>query len=159
MIVPTVVRSAYVLPALHRLNLYSPSAERLLMGTAAVESNFNNFVQFGGGPARGMFQMEPPTFHDMLDRFLSLKSREALRAAVVATDNDKTPAFLDLTNNHLFSAAMARVKYYSIHAPIPSSLEDQAHYWWTYYNGRSPHGLKPKDYIASWRKYCESIYK
>jgi hypothetical protein len=159
MISPVVVRSAYILPALHGLNLYSPSAERLLMGTAAVESNFSNFIQFRGGPARGMFQMEPPTFHDILDRFLSLKSHQALKAAVIVTATHNPPTFLELTTNHLFSAAMALAKYYSIHSPIPQTLEDQAEYWWMYYNGRSPHGLKPKDYIASWKKYCEPIYK
>ena len=40
MIDPSVARITYVVPALTRLGLYSADAEKLLMGTAAVESNF-----------------------------------------------------------------------------------------------------------------------
>jgi hypothetical protein len=158
MIEPATARLLYIQPALARLGLYSVPAERLLMGTAAVESNFTNFVQFGGGPARGMFQMEESTFHDMFNRVLSKKHNAALKAAVLATSSKNPPTFLELTTNHLFAAAMARVKYCSIPVPIPEGLDDQAEYWWVYYNGRSPHGLKPMNYIKSWNSYCAPLY-
>jgi hypothetical protein len=158
MIPPATARSLYILPALHQLKLYSIQAEKLLMGTAAIESNFTNFVQFHGGPARGMFQMEPPTFKDMLTRVLSKKHNADLKAAVYATSKYNPPIFSELQMNHLLAAAMARVKYFSVHPPIPFDLEGQAHFWWTYYNGRSPHGLKPKDYIASWNRFCAPLY-
>jgi hypothetical protein len=158
MIDPKIARSAYVVPALTRLGLYSLQAEKLLMGTAAIESNFQNFVQFGGGPARGMFQMEPPTFHDILDRFLAGHSQATLKAAVLTMATTSPPSFDELVTNHLFAAAMARAKYYSIPAPIPIGLNEQADYWWTYYNGRSPHGLKPADYLAKWATYCAPLY-
>ena len=57
MIEPSVARSSFVVPALTHLGLYSLDAEKLLMGTAATESEFQHFRQIGGGPARGMFQM------------------------------------------------------------------------------------------------------
>jgi hypothetical protein len=158
MIEPAIARDTYVVPALNKLGLYSLEAEKLLMGTAAIESNFQNFVQFGGGPARGMFQMEPATFDDILDRFLGEASHAALKAAVVSTATASPPAFSELTANHLFAAAMARAKYYSIAAAIPAGLNDQANYWWTYYNGRAPHGLKPDNYLASWNTYCAALY-
>lgn len=155
---PGAIRSSIVIPALSRLGLYSNPAERLLMGTAAVESNFVHFVQFGGGPARGMFQMEPPTFNDIMDRVLTGIRQAPLRAAVLATAAYQPAGFSELTANHLFAAAMARAKYFSVAPAIPKTLADQAHHWWTYYNGRSPNGLKPNDYIATWERYCAPLY-
>ena len=161
---PEVARTTIIAEALNRLGLYSPQAERLLMGTAAVESNFSEFVQRGGGPARGMFQMEPPTFHDLLDRVLAAPKRhesekhQALRTAVDALATGGTPSFSELTTNHLLAAAMARVKYYTIHAPIPTTLAGQANYWWVYYNGKSPHGIGVPGYLAAWNSYCAPIY-
>ncbi len=156
MISPATARDAFIVPALTRIGHYSLDAEKLLMGTAAIESSFTYFVQFGGGPARGMFQMEAATFDDLMHRVLSTKAHRKLRSDVLATA--KTPNFFDITHNHLFAAAMARVKYFSIRAPIPAGLEHQAYYWWTYYNGRSPHGLKPGDYVTAWHKYCAPLY-
>lgn len=167
MVEPAFARKMFVVPALIRLGLYSDQAERLLMGTAAVESNFTNFEQgyrdkISGwhrkGPARGMFQMEPATFNDMIGRVLSIKNNQALRDAVLATSVECPPLFLEITANHLFAAAMARVKYHSVHAHIPNSLGDQAQFWWTYYNGRSANGLKPKDYLNTWDEYCAHLY-
>jgi hypothetical protein len=158
MIDPAFARMQYVIPTLNKIGLYSLDAEKLLMGTAAVESNFKNFIQFGGGPARGMFQMEPATFNDLIRRVLGLQKREKLRTAVYSLANDETPTFVELTQNHTLAAAMARVKYFSIPAGIPSDLNAQADYWWTYYNGRSPHGLKPEDYLARWNEYCAELY-
>lgn len=158
MMTPDAIRSSIVIPALSRLGLYSPPAERLLLGTAAVESNFVNFIQFGGGPARGMFQMEPPTFRDIMDRVLAGARHATLRAAVLATAAHQPAGFPELLTNHLFAAAMARAKYFSVGPAIPDRLDDQAQYWWTNYNGRSPHGLKPEDYIAAWHRYCAPLY-
>jgi hypothetical protein len=159
MIEPSAARNLYVIPALNRLGLYSVQAERLLMGTAAVESNFVNFVQFSGGPARGMFQMEPLTFNDMLNRVLANKKHAAIKAAAFAMSTNNPPTFVELTTNHLFAAAMARIKYYSIAAPIPIDLDSQAQYWWTYYNGRSPGGVGVKGYLDAWNTYCAALYK
>ena len=38
------------------------------------------------------------------------------------------------------------------------SVEDQAQYWWTFYNGRSPRGLKPANYMSRWALYCSGLY-
>jgi hypothetical protein len=157
MIDPATARAQFVQPALDQLGLYSLDAEKLLMGTAAVESNFANFIQFGGGPARGMFQMEPPTFEDLVGRVLG--HHAALNTAIKGMAEALPLSFLELTSNHLFAAGMARVKYFSIPAPIPSSLAEQAHYWRHYYNGESVHGLQEADYIASWNRYCAALYE
>ena len=48
-------------PTLDQLNLDQPGASFLLLGTALVESNLERVRQVGGGPALGVFQMEPAT--------------------------------------------------------------------------------------------------
>ena len=54
-------REEVVRPVLQDLKMYSPVAENLIMGTAAQESGFTYIKQLGGGPALGMFQVEPAT--------------------------------------------------------------------------------------------------
>lgn len=158
MITPQSARDLYVKPALQRLGAYSINAEMLLMGTAAVESNFTNFVQFGGGPARGMFQMEAVTFTDIMDRYLAIPSHRNLRNTIIQLSTNNPPQFLNLASDHLLAAGLARVKYAMISEPIPSNLSAQADYWWQYYNGRSPHGLNSADYIQPWNQYCKPLY-
>ena len=53
--------------------MYSPVAENLIMGTAAQESGFTYIKQLGGGPALGMFQVEPATAEDILFRYLKIR--------------------------------------------------------------------------------------
>jgi hypothetical protein len=158
MIEPEIALSAHIVPALEGIGLHSPLAERLMMGTAAIESDFTHFVQIGGGPARGMFQMEPATFEDIVNRYLAAPGNAALRRAAFALARQNPPRFGELEENHRFAAALARIKYRMIPAPIPASLDGQAHYWWDFYNGRSPHGLKPTDYINRWNARCAPIY-
>jgi hypothetical protein len=143
---------------LKNLNLYSLNAEHLLMGTAAIESNFTNFVQFGRGPARGMFQMEQATFVDIVKRYLAMPRHGALKQAAFAMAQNNPPQFLELSSNHLFAAALARIRYAMIPAHIPPTLAEQADYWWVHYNGRSPTGLNPADYLSRWQTYCAPLY-
>lgn len=155
---PSVFRATVVEPVLRKLGLYSLEAEKILMGTAAIESQFVFVTQMGGGPARGLFQMEVATFDDLMDRFLAAKSHRALRNLVLSVATEDNPHADHMKVNHLFAAAMARIKYYTIHKNIPTELNEQASYWSVYYNGVSPHGLKPKDYLDRWSKYCAPLY-
>lgn len=42
-------------------------AQDLLLSTIAAESGAEYIAQFGGGPARGIFQMEPETLEDLVN--------------------------------------------------------------------------------------------
>lgn len=155
---PSEARDGVVIPALKKIGKHTLLAEKLVMGTAAVESNFVNFVQFGGGPARGMFQMEPDTFLDIVNRVLEKKRFAAEKIAVQALAQNNPPTFSELTSNHLLAAALARVKYQTVPKDIPDTLTGQSQYWWEHYNGKSLHGLKPADYETSWKTFCASLY-
>lgn len=52
-----------VRPVLRVMSAWSQPAEDLVMGTAAQESRLTYLRQLGGGPALGLWQMEPAT-HD-----------------------------------------------------------------------------------------------
>ncbi len=155
---PATLKSTVIEPVLRKLGLYSLEAEKLLLGTAAIESQFVFVTQMGGGPARGLFQMEVATFDDLMNRFLAAKPHRDLRTLVLACATEDNPGADHMKVNHAFAAAMARVKYYTIHKKIPSSVTDQAQYWSVYYNGVSPHGLRPADYLDRWSKYCAPLY-
>ena len=45
------IRSLVIRPALSKINLWSPSAEELVLGTAIVESGLTYIRQWGDGPA------------------------------------------------------------------------------------------------------------
>ena len=74
------LRTRIVRPTLQVIGLWSPSAENLVMGTAMQESRCTYLKQLGKGPAIGIFQMEPMTFQDIYDNFLSYQHE--LRAKV-----------------------------------------------------------------------------
>lgn len=155
---PPDIQKNIIIPTLTKLGLYTLTAEKLLMGTAAVESRFAFRRQFNGGPALGLFQMEPATFNWLMTGFLASKKHVNLKKTVLQIAGKDKPIPSDLVINDAFAAAMARVRYYAVSAPLPSALKDQAFYWWRHYNGESPHGLKPADYLERWNKLCAPLY-
>lgn len=103
--------------------LADPVAVRLLLGTAAVESQFGTYIRQVHGPALGVFQMEPVTF-----RWLQTKYGDAYP---VIKDREAGEMEWDLR----LAIIMARLKYRSIPHPLPAdNLHDIAEYWKQWYN-------------------------
>ena len=67
------IRSLVIRPALSKINLWSPSAEELVLGTAIVESGLTYLRQWGDGPALGLWQVEPSTQNDLYTNFLNYR--------------------------------------------------------------------------------------
>ena len=155
---PGHVKVAFIDPAMAALELSSPSASMLLLGTAAIESGFTYVRQLGGGPAVGLFQMERPTFDYLCKGFLVTKRRHDLRRRLLEIAGGYEPDYFDMVTNHKLAAALARLRYYVSPHPIPVTVEEQAFYWCRVYNGVSPHDLKPKDYMERWQRYGLSDY-
>lgn len=139
-------RANVIGPTLQRLGLWSESAEELLLGTALVESGLKSRVQLAGGPARGLFQMEPRTHDDIWDNFLA--GRPSLARGVGAIHPRDAAA---LENNDSYACAMARVHYLRVPEALPTAGDSDrmAAYWKTYYN--TSHGAgKVTDYLRAW---------
>lgn len=122
----------YILyPTLEVLKLQSLAATTLLLGTAVVESRLTFVKQIGGGPALGVYQMEPATHDDIWKNVLAYNS--ALRARVNHIFINASPE--ELIGNMFYATAMCRVHYYRFSEPLPNiNPSDMARYHKKYYN-------------------------
>lgn len=131
---PESFRSEVIDPTLKLLDLYSPAASNLLLGTALVESGLEHRKQIGGGPARGLFQIEPNTFHDVYGRYL--KTRQSLLARVNSLLTPQMPPVDQLWDNDRLGCAIARIRYRYAKEKLPDAddAEGLASYHKKYYN-------------------------
>jgi len=138
-------------PVLQSLNLYSIAAERLVLGTACQESECGRWVRQIGGPALGIYQMEPATYDDLWTNFLAYQPTlgpkvKKYAAGLVLSNAD------ELVGNLYLATAMCRVHYYRVKEPLPDDLPGQAAYWKQYYNTPSGAGTEAQ-YRSSWNRF------
>lgn len=115
-------------PILKDINLYSPSAVNLLLGTAAQESRMGHYIHQVNGPALGIYQIEPKTAEWLYEKYYPTVSGYLHNIYSIEEC---------LVYDLAFQTIMCRLKYYSIKEPIPSDPNDiQAlgAYWKKYYN-------------------------
>ncbi len=153
------LREYVIQPALEEIGLYSMAAEELVLGTAAHESKLGAYLHQVKGPALGIFQMEPATYRDIWERWLPGQKELAQRlremtCGVAGPDGIITdaPAAATMIHDLRFAAAMCRVFYRRIKAPLPAAgdLVGQAAYWKRHYNTALGKGT-PEQYAAAWR--------
>lgn len=143
-------REWVIVPALDAISLNSVAAQELLLGTALQESRLTYLAQIRG-PALGVFQMEPATHDDIWLSFLSYKPD--LSRALQNISAKQTPK--ELATNLLYAAAMCRVHYYRVSAPLPEAgaINAQAAYWKAHYN--TPRGKgAAAEYLKNWNTYA-----
>lgn len=130
------LRAHVIAPVLKRLGLYSKAAEDLVLGTALQESAGHYLVQLGGGPALGIYQMEPATHDDIWRNYLGFRGREHLRTAALSLKCLDATDALNLTGNLLYATAMCRIHYYRVPKPLPEpgDVDGYARYWKAHYN-------------------------
>lgn len=156
------LRDLCVRPALAALGLPGGlPMEKLVMGTACHESDGLRYIhQLGKGPALSLWQVEPATALDALDR-------APLRCSAVMVELAGGTAYpggiiSQLPGNLYLGAAMCRLVYYLKPFPL-SALEDGhpgalARAWKRFYN--SPLGAgKESQFLTNWDRYCEEIYR
>lgn len=139
MIDPKQLRKEVIRPTLKRIELWSPAAETLLLGTALAESVIRNrqyLRQLGGGPARSIYQVEPVTAKDLRSRFLQRRSQADLRKRILALEIPDLSIEEQLTVNLAYATAIARLRYWSRPEPLPKAndLVGIARYWKRHYN-------------------------
>jgi len=132
-------RELIVRPVLLGLGMHSPAAENLEVGTALVESDLGYLQQMGGGPALGLWQMEPATFDDHL-RYLH--SRLDLLDRVRPFAINWPPTADELPGNLYLGAAMCRIHYWRKTEKLPAAddLAGLAAYWKNHYNTKKGAG-------------------
>lgn len=116
----------------------SNDAVNLLSETTAVESAFGKYnKQIGGGPALGIFQMEPNTRDDIINNYI--RYRPYLHKFKHGDLMDEQYAII-----------MARIHYLRVRSPIPSDRLGRAYYWKKYFNT-----YKGKGSIRGYMEKCE----
>jgi hypothetical protein len=146
-------------PTLEYLDLGGEAAEQLLLGTAAQESNCHYLRQVGGGPALGLWQMEPATHNDIWHNWLRFDDElfDAVKGLLPCRwlPGGQDPVVLDfapeLVGNLPYAAAMARCHYRRVPQPLPAvgDVRSMAQYWKRWYNTEEGRG-RIEDFVASW---------
>ena len=155
MINPDHLRMSVIRPVLQDAGLWSEAAENLLLGTAAQESAMGEYlVQLGNGPARGIFQMEPATLHDIQQNFLSYRPELKAKA-----ERHKAPALSDASNlncNLAYATLMCRIHYYRVSESLPDAndIAGLARYWKRYYNTVLGKGTE-SEFVENYHRYVE----
>lgn len=137
------LRDMVIVPTLRELaefdrRMATQSAINLLLCTAAHESLCGHFLKQQGGPALGLYQMEPDTHDWLWDGYLNRKPRlSAILARWRAFDQDVNQLVWDLR----YATAMARVRYWIETDPLPEKgdLVGLAEYWDDHYNCNDQH--------------------
>lgn len=149
-------RNRVLLPVLGYLSLPGGDAVvNLLLGTAAQESQFRSLAQ-KGGPALGLFQMEPRTHDDIFANFLAYRSDLRARADALACAWPEKR--MQLVTNLAYAAAMARIHYLRAPDPLPRADDpDQlGRYWKTHYN--TPDGAgSVAEFVGNYRRLVAPI--
>lgn len=164
-------RGRVVRATLKKMALHSDSAENLLVGTALQESRLHYLKQLGG-PALGLYQMEPETHDDIWVNYLAdredlfnkvweFTSNQPTENIVLRTVTDEGaplkipfnyPDAEELIWNLAYATAMARVHYLRVpwRLPAPDDIEGLSLYWKQHWN--TPQGKgEPKDFVRKYR--------
>lgn len=143
MLFPRDLRSLVIVPTLQRLDLYSPAAANLLLATAIAESVVGGWQHLAqvGGPALGLYQIEPATHRDVWENFL--RFRNPLRGKVwglSASGQRQGPLAVpqdgELIWNLAYATAIARIVYARDPEPLPPAhdLPALGAYWKRVFN-------------------------
>ena len=141
MIDPGDLKRHVIGPALEKIGLSSRAAVNLLLATAIVESTAGKFQylkQRGGGPALGIFQIEPATHGDIWKNFL--RYRLSLYNVILQVSASyfykRLPPDHELVWNLAYATAIARLVYYRSPLPLPEAddLPALGAYWKRVYN-------------------------
>ncbi len=145
------IKDLVIIPALEKIELYSPEAVILMLGTACVESQCGEYLQqVPSGPALGIFQIEMATYEDLIKNYLDF--RPDLKARVMALYCEGMSTKQNLTCNLLFQAAVCRLIYLRVSEKIPNDLVGMANYWKKYYNTSKGKGT-PEKFIEAYERY------
>ncbi len=133
MLDPSQLKELVIRPTLVKIGLWSRAAENLVLGTGLAESQLQHLRQLGGGPALGLYQMEPETHDDIWETFLKFRVELASKVQGLCSPY---PRLSQLIGNLEYATAMCRVRYFRAPAGLPAAddANGMAQYWKKWYN-------------------------
>jgi hypothetical protein len=166
MINPSQLRYSIVMPTLVAMDMWSPAAENLLMGTAMQESRCGEYLVQIEGPALGIFQVEPATADDIIFRYLQERPQLLRRFETAWRTLDSRPINWsgvklgqvcdEIASNLRFATAVARIRYWMVPKPLPAAgdIAGLAAYWKAHYNTPLGRGTEA-EFIKNYHKMKE----
>jgi len=147
-------RRLVIRPTLTHLGLWSQAAEDLLLGTALQESGLRHLGQLGGGPARGVYQIEPATHDDLIRNYLVHRRR--LSGLVRALMAPAPGPVEQLATNLAYGTAIARLVYFRRPEPLPppDDVEGLARYWKRHFNTEKGRGTVPA-FVVNYKEHVD----
>lgn len=144
-------------PTLKAINLWTRSAERLVLGTGAYESGLRQIRQFGNGPALGLWQMEPATYDSLWNDLIDGKP-ELKRSILALGHYSEAPESSRLISDLALGAAMCRVRYLWDPHPLPDP-DDKVAMGETYKRGYNTHLGKGTvgGFIRAWDRHVAPV--
>ena len=141
-----------------KLDLNNKGAVELIYNTGLVESKYVYLKQIKG-PARGLFQCEPWVAVDICENYLKYREKLMKKVAEVCyldweyflSPNENNWEFI-LTTNLSAQVAFCRLHYRRVPKPLPTTLEEQAVYWKSFYNTAKGAGTVEK-FLETVKKY------
>ena len=148
-------RELIVQSSLNDLLMYSADAEELMVFTCAVESNGGTYIHQVGGPALGIYQMEPVTHNDIWQNYIMPHGS----LAMMMFHNFKIssmPSEEMLIYDLRYATAMTRIFYRRIAEALPScdDVDGIWDYYKTYYNTEKGAATKD-DSISRYRDFVQ----
>ena len=128
---PNDLQHFVIIPTLEYLGMYSAAAERLLLGTAAQESDFNPFGQVRKGGI-GIYQITSKQHRKIWDTFLAFDPDLASKVRGLASQHYFLESPDDeLRNNLAYSTAIAWMIYLQSDHQLPAAddVDGLDHFW------------------------------
>lgn len=107
-----------VSPVLDTLGLNSLAARQLIIGTAMAESRLEYLHQLGGGPALGIYQMEPNTHDDIWEHYLAYRTALGDKVASFSWMDESAS---EMIGNLYYATAMCRMHYLRVPEKLPDA--------------------------------------
>jgi hypothetical protein len=106
------------------MHLWSPEAEELLLMLAAHESGLGRHLHQIGGPALGLYGMEPATEADVWASYVGY--RQGVADKIAALCGLCGPSTEQLQYNPIYATVMARLKLYQCPGKLPPTHDINA---------------------------------
>lgn len=158
------LRDYVITPTLSEIRLWSPSAEQLLLATAAHESHCGEYLKQIGGRAVGIFQCEPATHRDIFENYLFKRQDLYQRVMGLLPDFLTNPTGyvddINLIGNLFYATAICRIHYLRVPEPMPrlNDMDAMADYWGRHYQTDN-NAEKKQQFREDWAKYVAPVYR
>lgn len=121
---PGLVR-ALIRATSERVGLWTPAVETQLLMIAAHESHMGRWLRQQGGPALGIWQMEPATHDDCMAIVVPRRAEFNRALRVYAHGHGLVAA--TMVHEHAYACLMARLQVWRVREVLPNEFDVEGH--------------------------------